>query len=118
VSLAHRLACHRLPAELITSGNSTILPLAPLAIRNAAAKSEARMKKNEAKRLVLQEWDDWAAKNVPPGQRARGTDGLIFFGYLQSQRPDLLKFKASGDRWLIVHGWLAREGKIVRTEPP
>ena len=83
-----------------------------------APKSEARMKKDEAKRLVLQEWDDWAAKNVPPGQRARGTDGLIFFGYLQSQRPDLLKFKASGDRWLIVHGWLAREGKIVRTEPP
>jgi hypothetical protein len=43
---------------------------------------------------------------------------ILFFGYLQSQRPDLLKFKASGDRWLIVHGWLAREGKIVRTEPP
>ena len=43
---------------------------------------------------------------------------ILFFGYLQSQRPDLLKFKASGDRWLIVHGWLAREGKIVRTMPP
>ena len=49
------------------------------------------MKWSEAKKLVLQEWDDWAPKNVPPGQQARGTDGLIFFGYLQSQRPHLLQ---------------------------
>ena len=75
------------------------------------------MKKDEAKRLVLQEWDDWAAKNLPPGQKARGTDGLIFFGYLQKQRPHLLEFKTSGDRWPTVHGWLSREGKIIRTMP-
>ena len=78
-----------------------------------AAKYEDRMKSGEAKRLVLQEWDDWAAKNLPPGQKASGTDGLIFFGYLQRQRPHLLEFKASGDRWVTVHGWLAREGKII-----
>jgi hypothetical protein len=35
------------------------------------------MKWGEAKKLVLQEWDDWAPKNVPQGQQARGTDGLI-----------------------------------------
>ena len=75
------------------------------------------MNRNEAKRLVLQEWDDWAAKNLPHGQKARGTDGLIFFGYLQRQRPHLLEFKASGDRLVTVHGWLAREGKIIRTMP-
>src|SRR5947209_831277 len=83
-----------------------------------AAKFEARMKRGEAKRLVLLERHDWAAKHVPSGQQARGTDGLIFFGYLQRRRPDLLEFKASGDRWVTVHGWLAREGKIIRTEPP
>jgi len=71
------------------------------------------MKRAEAKRLVLQEWDDWAAKNVPPGQTAMGTDGLIFFGYLQSQRPHLLEFKTTDDRWPIVHRWLSQEGKIV-----
>jgi hypothetical protein len=81
-------------------------------------KCDAVMKKDEAKRLVLQEWDDWAAKNIPSRQQARGTDGLVFFGYLQSQRPHLLEFKTSSDRWLTVHGWLARAGKIVRTEPP
>jgi hypothetical protein len=82
-----------------------------------AAKFEARMKKDEAKRLVLQEWDDWATKNLPPGHKASGTDGLIFFGYLQKQRPHLLEFKTSGDRWLTVHGWLSRAGKIIRTMP-
>ena len=75
------------------------------------------MKRNEAKRLILQEWDDWVAKNLPHGQKARGTDGLIFFGYLQKQRPHLLEFKTSGDRWLTVHGWLSRAGKIIRTMP-
>jgi hypothetical protein len=76
------------------------------------------MKRDEAKRLVLREWDDWASKNVPHGQKASGTDGLIFFGYLQKQRPHLLEFKTSGDRLQIVHGWLSREGKIIRTESP
>ena len=76
------------------------------------------MKWGEAKKLVLQEWDDWAPKNVPQGQQARGTDGLIFFGYLQSQRPHLLQFKTSRDRWQTVHGWLARAGKIIRPEAP
>jgi hypothetical protein len=76
------------------------------------------MKRDEAKKLVLREWDDWAVKNVPRGQKAMGADGLIFFGYLQSQRPHLLEFKTTGDRWQTVHGWLSREGKIIRTMPP
>jgi hypothetical protein len=58
----------------------------------------ATMKKDETKRLVLQEWDDWAARNLRPGQKTSGTDGLIFF-------------------WVTVHGWLVQEGKIIRTEP-
>ena len=27
------------------------------------------MKRNEAKRLILQEWDDWVAKNLPHVKR-------------------------------------------------
>jgi hypothetical protein len=87
-------------------------------IKPSLLKFEATMKRDEAKRLVLQEWDVWAAKNLPAGQKASGTDGLIFFGYLQKQRPHLLEFKTStGDRWPTVHGWLSREGKIIRTMP-
>ena len=51
------------------------------------------------------------------GQQARGTDGLIFFGYLQSQPPHLLEFKTSGDgRQTADSAWMAGTG--VRTEPP
>jgi hypothetical protein len=32
------------------------------------------MKKDEVKRLVLQEWDDWAARNLPPGHKATGRE--------------------------------------------
>jgi len=76
------------------------------------------MKKDEAKRLVLREWDDWAAKNVPPGQKARGTDGLIFFGYLQKQRPHLLEFKTSGDRWQTVHDGCHGKARSFGLCPP
>ena len=51
-------------------------------------------------------YDDEAKKAHPAGVGsekrttvARGTDGLIFFGYLQSQPPHLLEFKTSGDGW-------------------
>jgi hypothetical protein len=52
---------------------------------------------------------------LPPWKQARGTDGLIFFGYLRRQRPHLLEFKMSENGWQIVHE-LAGTG--VRTEPP
>jgi hypothetical protein len=88
-------------------------------IERSKAMEKARVEEyTAAKPLVLQEWDDWARKNLPPSQRASGTDGLIFFGYLQKQRPHLLKFETSGDGWTTVHGWLLLEGKIIRTEPP
>ena len=35
-----------------------------------------------------------------------GTDGLIFFGYLQRERSDLLAFRYSGDKRQIVKTWL------------
>jgi hypothetical protein len=43
--------------------------------------------------------------------RPERSDGLIFLGCLRRQRPHLLEFKTSGDRWQTVHGWLAGEGK-------
>jgi hypothetical protein len=32
--------------------------------------------------------------------------GFLFFRYLQNERSDLLDFRAVGDKWQIVHGWL------------
>jgi hypothetical protein len=31
---------------------------------------------------------------------------FLFFRYLQKERSDLLNFRADGNKWQIVHGWL------------
>jgi hypothetical protein len=68
----------------------------------------------EAKRRIIREWDIWAAKHVPSDRKATGTDGLIFFTYLQREGSDLLDFKTGDvDRWQIVKTWLIRERKII-----
>jgi hypothetical protein len=72
------------------------------------------MAKNDdhpAKQAVIKEWDDWASKH---GEDVVG-DGMLFFGYLQRERPDLLlDFKHPGDKWQIVYTWLLREGRVGR----
>jgi hypothetical protein len=61
------------------------------------------MKKEEARRAVLSEYDRWAKKH-PNDARMMG--GLLFFRYLQGERSDLLDFRAVSNKWQIVHGWL------------
>jgi hypothetical protein len=61
------------------------------------------MKKEEARRAVLSEYDRWAKKH-PNDARMMG--GLLFFRYLQGERSDLLDFRAVGNKWQIVHGRL------------
>ena len=50
-----------------------------------------------------QEYDRWAKKH-PDDAIMMG--GFLFFRYLQNERSDLLDFRAVGDKWQIVHGWL------------
>jgi hypothetical protein len=61
------------------------------------------MKKEEARRTVLTEYDRWA-KNHP--NQASMMGGFLFFRYLQEERSDLLDFRAAGNKWEIVHGWI------------
>ena len=63
----------------------------------------ARMKKDEARRTVLTEYDRWVKKH--PNQ-ASMMGGFLFFRYLQEERSDLLDFRAAGSKWQIVHGWI------------
>jgi hypothetical protein len=67
----------------------------------------------EFKRNVIREWNNWAGKHVPADRKATGDDAMIFFQYLQHERSELLGFKAKGDRWQIIHGWLLRERKVT-----
>ena len=61
----------------------------------------AGMKKEEARRAVVSEYDRWAKKH-PKDARMMG--GFLFFRYLQKEKSGLLDFR--GDKWQIVHGWL------------
>jgi hypothetical protein len=68
------------------------------------------MKQEEARPAILAEWRRWwptTGKSVPGG-----LDGLSFFSHLQKDRPDLLSFRGSGDKWQIVHGWLMRANLV------
>ena len=77
------------------------------------------MKKEEARRAILSEYDRWAKKH-PNDASMMG--GFLFFRYLQNERSDLLDFRAVGDKWQIVHGWLrdrvgaANSGPLKRRE--
>jgi hypothetical protein len=65
---------------------------------------------DNAKRAILKEWHSWAsAESVC---NANGVDGMRFFSFLRRERDQLLRFKASGDKWQVIHGWLSR-AKLV-----
>ena len=59
------------------------------------------MRKEEARRAILSEYDGWAKKH-PNDAILMG--GFLFFRYLQNERSDLLDFRAVGNKWQIVHG--------------
>lgn len=71
------------------------------------------MKQADAKPLVISEWREWRRKKLPSDKKPTGTDGLVFFGHLRKNRPDLLDFRYSGDKWQIVHSWLLSAGLVT-----
>lgn len=72
----------------------------------------AEMTRDRAKNLIVLEWDRWALTHVHADSAGSGSDGLMFFGYLQRERPHLLAFSSKGDPWQTVHGWLLQERRV------
>ena len=68
------------------------------------------MKQDEAKEAIAKEWRAWAAKNNVT--KAKGTDAMLFFTFLQKERSQLLNFRASGDKYQHVKSWLSRAGLV------
>src|SRR6516165_7133097 len=67
-------------------------------------RAEPSMKKEEARRALVSEYERWAKKH-PNDARMMG--GFLFFRHLQKERSDLLDSRGVGDdKWQIVHGWL------------
>lgn len=46
--------------------------------------------------LIIREW------LARPLDRRKEADILAFYGYLQQNRPDLLSFRASGDKYQVL----------------
>ncbi len=55
------------------------------------------VKRADLEPLIVQEW-----LKRPVAQRKEG-DVLIFYGHLTQHRPDLLAFRASGDKYQHLH---------------
>ncbi len=55
------------------------------------------VKRSELEPLIVSEW-----LKRPPGQRTGG-DVLAFYGELSRRRPDLLAFRAHGDKYQHMH---------------
>jgi hypothetical protein len=70
------------------------------------------MNNRETEEQVVKEFDAWAKRTCAPAKLPTGTEALAFFDYLRSERPHLLKFSFSGDRWTVVRGWLRRRGLV------
>jgi len=54
------------------------------------------VKRSELEPLIVQEW-----LRRPDGQRTM-KDVLAFHGYLTRERPDLLNFRSSGDKYQVL----------------
>ena len=74
----------------------------PLAGISASSHGEAMPTKDEAHNLVVDLWREWPQRPAAP----TGADMLIFFGWVQSNKPHVLEFHARGDKWQHVRGWL------------
>jgi|SRR6516225_11525290 hypothetical protein len=61
------------------------------------------IEKEVARRAVLSAYDGRAKKH--PNQ-ASMMGGFLNFRYLQTDRSELLDFRAAGNKWEIVHGWI------------
>jgi hypothetical protein len=60
------------------------------------------MKKADAKRAVIRFYEIWKSNNDSTSAAAP----LIFYGVLQKERPELLDFRCSGDKYQVIAAWL------------
>jgi len=59
----------------------------------------------EAERLIVDEWRKWSRKH----NSYDNVQMLLFFGWLQEEKSQLLSFHCHGDKQNRVLGWLQRD---------
>lgn len=64
----------------------------------------------EAKTAILAEWRAWPKKHGGNSTH----DMTVFFHTLRKDKPDLFRFKCSGDPWQVAKGWLQNHETFSR----
>ena len=60
------------------------------------------MKKADAEELIVCLWQ------VYPDRKDGPMGGLLFYNWLEKEHPEALSFRAAGDKWQTVNGWLMK----------
>jgi hypothetical protein len=71
------------------------------------------MRESDAETAILLEWRTWAPRNFPSRPELTKADAQMFFAYLQTEKPQLLAFETTRDKWQVVHGWLLGRAFVV-----
>ena len=79
----------------------------------ASRPQERTIDEEYAEIQILAEWVDWRAENLVRGEQASGIDGVVFYDFLQKEKPHLLDFRYTSDQWQIIHAWLLGAEIIV-----
>lgn len=61
------------------------------------------MKQTEAKEHIVALWKEWIKTRE---QAEKSGDMLIFYAQLSRNHPELLNFRAAGDKWQTVKIWI------------
>jgi len=68
---------------------------------------------DDAQSKIVRAFDHWWSKRGnEPSIKATGNDAFAFFSDIQTSDSELLDFKASGDKWQVIHGWLLSSDRV------
>jgi hypothetical protein len=98
-------------AFIVARGARNKIPV--LCVLIAMSMSTILIKRAQAKRRWLADWNAWAATNISSHCRATEKDA---FGFYMS-RKNAPGLGVNGERaipWNSVHGWLLESGKLAR----
>lgn len=56
-----------------------------------------------AKSQIRELWAVWRKENATV---SNATDKLLFYSWVQTNRPTALSFRCHGDKWQVVNCWL------------
>jgi len=71
------------------------------------------MKQRDAKAMVLARFREWAAANGKSIPYTAPEGGHVFYNWLRKNHAEALEFRATGNPWQTVHGWLLQSKMVT-----